>query len=297
MRRGRRSVGSAAPRTWLAVASWALAGIGCEQAPVAPPTASTAPTATSSSSAVSPAPKVTVMFDDTKLDVEVTGARSLRDVLPERGRDPSTWRELGARSVDGKRTLGVKQFADKYPAHEVRLFIDDGGRPSVGIFRAIDDAMPTHVRARLTKPHIVLVDVATVTVRTMETPAPAEPALTPLKVSFDGSERELSVRDLAALTEASPPGRAAGRGRNTQKGWPLAAVVGLVTKLESVAFVKIVGGDDSIVVKGEALRQKDALGLLRHNRRGVLSFMIWETGERSKPRRVRKVSQLVVASK
>lgn len=269
------------------------AGVACESAP-APP----APVPTASTGLAAPVvgPKITVQFDDEVRDVALGKVPlSLADVLPEAGRDPVSWRELSAKSSDGKRTLAVQRFAEKYANHDVRLYVDDQGRPAVGIFRRMRADMPAHVKATLAKPHIVLVDAESVQVRTKEVVVPKREQ-PPLTVSIDGVDKKLTPSDLAGLNKASPPGE---QPRQRQrKGWRLQDVIGLVTPLSSVAHVKLLNdADDSLMVKGDALVKDELVVLLRYNNRGALGLTSWDVAKGGEPRRMRDVVKLVIASK
>lgn len=273
----------------------------------APPAPAPAPSASTVRSADPNAITLTVKFDDDEKVVTVSKIPvSLSEVLPASMRDQKTWRELLAKSIDDKRTMGVRQFAEKYRAHDVRIYVDAKGRPAVGIFRRIRDDMPAHVKAKLKKPHIVLVDAKWVHVRTKEAPA-AESPHADVTVVFDGSEKKLDAAALSKLQKQEPPrdsgkkkadgaGRAESRGKRARNGWRLRDVVALFTDVATVAHVKLVTEDrDSLMIKGDALAKEDTMVLLRFNNRGGLGVSSFD-GD-GPPRRMRGVTKIIIASK
>jgi hypothetical protein len=256
---------------------------------------SVASSATPSAAAPVASQKITVRFDGRARDVPVTKIqRNLADLLPPEGRDPKVWRELRADSADGKRTLAVSDFSKKYREHDVRVFVDDEGRPAVGIFRRVRPDMAAHVKAKLKEPHVVLVDAATIDIRTEVTKREA-PKKQRLSMVVAGAEQELAAAKLEALDMAMPPGKHQ-RGRRRNRGWRLRDVVGLAADLSKVARVELVDGDgDELVVDGDELRGKGSVVLLRYNNRGELGATSWTADGES--RRLRGVVKLVVDTK
>ncbi len=269
---------------------------GCEDSGARVSPAPTTLTSTASSATATTALSIVLRLDDEERAVEVTRIpRLLTAVLPESARDPKTWREIRAGSVDERRTLAVQRFAEKYREHDVRLYVDDEGRPSVGIFRKIRADMPAHVKAKLAKPHVALVDAAWLAVRTREIQAPADRNV-PLMVSIDGVKQAVGRDRLSALARVSPPDEEQ-QGRRRKRGWRLQDVVGLVTDMRSVARLTLLSKDeDSMTIQPRALVKNEVVVLLRFTNRGGLSASSWPIARTGPPTRLRDVGQIVIVS-
>ncbi len=255
------------------VALTALAGCGgCDAERQPRPGAASATSARSTAAPTST--RVTVHYAGEEIPVELT-ARSrllLRDQLPAKARDATKWVRLSAQGTH-HRSLTLKRFGEVYGHdYEVYLYLNAAGRPTLGLFRPIQEAMPARVKARLRKPHLELADVQRVQVHLTQPPLPQPIQRNGLALDVMGVAKQLSAAQLQAIADnADRPG-----GRRA-RGWPLLKVVALAEKkpLKDDATVKVYTRDGHVAALSVAqLRAKNTRATLRYNRRGMLMLRI-----------------------
>jgi hypothetical protein len=236
-----------------------------------------------------------VSFGGQERQVAVSAPQQrLLDVLPPEGRDASKWRELHAKTDDG-RSLTLRRYADDYADYDALLYRDASGNPALGIFRRITPDMPARARRDAEKPHLALANPTHIEIRTDEVAEAPKPEN--LTVVLDGSEQTFDLARLAALPRKEPPSGKGSRGKGGMVGVELRDVVDLIQGVDGVAHVKLVARDeDLLLVRGEALRDPEARALLRMNRRGQLGLSLWEKPG-SEPRRLRDIVKLIIATR
>jgi hypothetical protein len=224
---------------------------------------------------------------------ELRVRRMLADYLPEDARDMNAWKMLRAQS-DRLAHFQVENPAERFEERDVCLYLLDGGWPSIGVFRRLDEQMSEAVRAQAARPGLFLGKVRDVYVWTVEVPARASeirgPALE-VVIESGGPPASLTAAQIHSL---APVGA---RRDRQQDGRHLLDVVGLAVDAERVESVRVLGtGATPATIPRVFLRDTGVNALLRLNRRGLWAFdMAGETeaGER-RSERVRGVRRLIV---
>lgn len=232
---------------------------------------------------------LTILVDGqevSRLDAAALTDRSpLAEVVPQTASDPANWRLLEARASDG-RFLRIPEPSRTYAAHGVLLYVTVEGWLSIGLFRGI--ASPTSAESGnswRSDAEISLVRCVSIDVHLEEQSSSGEveaPALT--IVVDDLPPRVVRIEELRQLTPGGTladgePGAGAGR-RRTRSGWPLGAVIGLVTDLAGVVSLTARTADGAAV----ELTTEQVIGdsaSLRQNRRGLLVLQPDAGGEPS----------------
>ncbi len=265
-------------------ALWALLGCGSSSEPSAS-ASSSAPPSSSSAPAVAGAP-VDVSLDGASIakiaPSELGTRRPLGEWLPEAARPTTGWRTLEARS--GKRTLKIRDVAERYPDQDVALFVDGAGAVAIGLFRRETAEMPAWMKAKLAEPTVSLDGVETIEVRTREREPEKSAAALELQVR-GGEARPVTETE---LTQLATRGRRSGSGRGDGKGGgnprkkqaaPLAELVALSTPLAEVEQVVASSPNGRLSIQGSELRTADFAGSIRRNRRGELVLRVGEARE------------------
>lgn len=204
---------------------------------------------------------------------------ALSTLLPEGRRDPADWVLLGASSSDG-RNFASRNPARRYRGQSVRLYVDDEGRPSLGIFG-------TRARAA-----VGLHGPDAVEVHTKPPPPPAAPPKATIHVQVPGEGRaSLSAEALAGLPLKTDP-------RGKTASWSLEELVRLRVGNRTITAIELVLDEQGTVtrIEGTELADPARAWLIKHNRRGELRIQEWlvDSGERHPARVIRGVEYLRV---
>jgi len=222
----------------------------------------------------------------------------LTEHLPDGLRDSATWTRLAVRG--GDRLLAVDGFVDRYPNHDVMLWLDERARPTVGLLRRAPAGAPAHVTRQLATPKLFLVDVESIALRTEPLPELEPARMPPLEVAVVGGEtRTLSSEDLHSLaatmpfdSEVSPRDNG---NRRRRRGWHLRDIIQPLVDTSGVASVTLRASDGATaILSGEQLRDPDSRPLLRENRRRRLRLQLWRRGERAPVWDLRDVRHITV---
>lgn len=229
-----------------------------------------------------PEPSGSLVLHVDGAQVAVVSAQQLTDRLDLRGIEgvpaPETWRVLEARAAG--RIMQVRDPATRYRDQDVALFLDDAGRPSVGIFRRDRPELTEEVRRLIREPTVALRDASTLELRTREDtrPAPKTPEL--LVVVGAQEPQALAGNRLQGLTplEGAPHGDGMPRKekpnrRRKGRSYHLADVLALVVS-SPIASARLVSGDGREVVVDQALLAARAgtMPSLKLNRRGQFNY-------------------------
>jgi hypothetical protein len=264
-----------------------------------PALVTTTGSASATVSAASAQPPVVIVYEGKQVvqlsAAQIDGKLPLGPLLPEKARDVSSWRSLSAVSADGKRKLELRRFAETYGDLDVMLFQHPEHGPSIGLFpRATDRDLPPHVKKKLLEPRQKLIGVARIDVRTSEQPAVTR-ELAKLEVSLDGVDRAL-LDALTKLESVTPPELtdpdARGRGRRRKRaGWPLSAVIALLTPPTGIVAITAHGEDGPLTLEAPWDDPKRVI-LLRHTNRGRLELALWSADQSDPVQRVRGLKRI-----
>lgn len=219
-----------------------------------------------------------------------SGRVALTSALPAEA-PISAWRELVATSRDGRRTLDIARFAEKYREFEVILYRDPQQGPALGLFRKPSPSLPAHLRAKLAEPHLALTDVATIAIRTKERPEDRADGAAALSLALGGAPRNVSAAELERLDKVLPPGLAARDrgGAGKKAGWPLAKVLAMVGSKADVGPL-VARNDTGETLAIPAADKNGPVVLLRLNQRGMFELSLWPSGATEPSARLRGVS-------
>ena len=250
--------------------------------------------------AIEPAPNarsITLHFNGEAVGTvtpdELRERQLLIDFLPKDARDISEWKVLRAQG-DRLAHFDVENPAERIEERDVCLYLLEGGWPSIGVFRRLDDSMSASVREQLSRPGLFLGKVRTIYVWTVDRPVPVSSAGGPsleVVVEDGGKPAKVTAARIATLPAIVADGDRAHEGRH------LLDVVGLVTQAERVDNVRLENGTGTPVdVPRRWLRAPGVKPLLRVNRRGLWAFDMAGTTDADEPAggRMRGVLRLVV---
>lgn len=239
--------------------------LGCGRDPA--PAAAPAPTAPP----VRPTgPQVRLVVDDQPAGAITVGApQPLASAIPA-APDPAAWVRVEL-DATGRRFLDLSHPAATYPGASFRIYVDDRGRATFGVFRAVQPGLPPEVERIARQPAPVLADITEIRIHTHEA-APAAAASFTIEVAGQAAST-LGAADLAALAPLAT-------GRSKPRGWPLASVLA-VRSPGPLARVVIEDRDkQAIEIAGGDLAAATPTRVLRVNNRNLWVFEEWQDDQR-----------------
>ena len=237
---------------------------------------------------------------------------SIRSFLPKAASAPRAWKTFLAISRDGSRRFGVSDIASKYTQHDLSLYVDGESRLCMGVFRHVPANAKPAVRQYLAQPHIAIVDVAEIRIRT--TPAP-KPMGKPLIVYVDGKEHQVAAETLDSLAtiridRARDTSKKRGKRGKKQVGWRLLdALLHLGVSAGDIESVSVQCGEASGATNNERVPiATPENAAIRRNRRGEFQVILsasadaetaspGEATPKQAPGRIRGVTSLRVSLK
>ena len=229
---------------------------------------SSAPLTARTSEPLAPITKVALRFDGETVNVvDVTTLReprALTALLPDRLPGVSEWASVSARGEQG-RQLSLHQYKRLHRTKELRLYRDDAGRPTLGLFApgAAADAEPARF----------MPNVGAVSVRTKSSPRrDVEPGR--LSVSFEGGADAMDLDELRALPHASAVDRDL-RGRLAEfESWRLADVLKKVGAPKGALILRN-GKGEELTLSAEQVAGVGYYVHVRINHRKQLTLEVW----------------------
>lgn len=215
-------------------------------------------------------PQVRLVVDDQPAGAIAVGAsQPLASVVPA-APDPAAWVRVEL-DATGRRFLDLSHPAETYPGASFRIYVDDRGRPTFGVFREVQPGLPPEVERIARQPAPVLADITEIRIHTHEA-APAATASLTVEVAGQASS-PITPADLAA----TPPLTA---GRSKPRGWPLAQVLALRAP-GAIARVVIEDREKHVIeIAGGDLAAATPTRVLRVNNRSLWVFEEWQGDQR-----------------
>lgn len=208
-----------------------------------------------------------------------------------------SWTGVIAVSSDNMRRFAIDDFPKTFGSHSLELFVDDQGRPCVGVFRQIAEGALEHVRAFHLKPKRLIVDVGIVELHREALP-PMATERDPLTITIGGVTTKLSSKQLHGLplTPAFVSRAEGGKGHN--RNWHLQDVVATQLAPAEVKTVRVINAQgDAVELTGDSLADTKRRPLLRYNRNGVLILERWSEGNSKPDAKLRNVVRLEVVAR
>jgi len=194
---------------------------------------------------------------------------------------PASWLEVRADSADSRR-LELEAPSATYPDGEVRLYVERG-RAAIGVFPSLTAGLTPEAAALARQPLAALGNLARVEVLTR-----IAANLPPLVLELAGRDIILTGEQLRAL-----PAQSGGKSR--PQGWLLADVIAAAAPGHVPRRVTILAsGEASISIDDAALRDPEAIHVLKANQHGEYVLRVWHKGARRPTREVRRVTRLVI---
>lgn len=184
----------------------------------------------------------------------------------------SEWRLVTARG-EGGRELYVRDPARAYDGHTIKLYRDQRGRPSLGVFRGPRPNAPERLAGLAAAPVIYLSGVASIEVRTQKEDLP-EATVPSLELRVAGADGPLTITgtSLEALAAIKPPDQ-----RESSTGWLLRDVIGAAHPVAGAPAVQLVDeGGGTLDIPAGTLTDPRQVLFLKLNRRGQYRFKWWK---------------------
>ena len=178
-------------------------------------------------------------------------------------------RSLTARAPGG-RTLVVDSLDEKYKDMDLVLYWDESYGATLGLFRRIEESMPANVKAALAAPHMRLVAVTNLELRSVAPSAPSAAGVTLSVVVDRKPARSITADDVDDLSVVVATDAGSRERERRNGGHPLSEVVSLFVAVERVRRVIATGPTraDDLVIDGDDLRKGTSTPLLRLTPRG-----------------------------
>ncbi len=193
--------------------------------------------------------------------------------------DYKTWLVLEARSPS--RVLRIEEPAKRYRDQDVILFLDDGGRPALGIFRRDRPELTEEVRRLIKKPSLALYAATSIHIRTVPQAKPNKDAKSLEVVTLSEQPQRLTSDQMNQLkpfelsqtpaTDRSKKGNP--NSRRKRRGYHLADVLDLVES-RAIALARLItaDGDDITVSKALLDARTGVVPTIMLNRRGQFIY-------------------------